>query len=1461
LGTGAFAGNFSPITPSATIVPSTVAPGSFATVNASLSYANPSSSLPGDGADFTFSVPVTLGVPDLTFDSFTGADWNCTVPNPASPGIVRCTKLTSFPGSGPSTSNFTVRYRVRSNPISGNPATETSQITYGATLASPPASVTNQVASFAIDYRVDFSPTLSLQPVGDIVQGTLRTLRTRVENLPSGLNNNWANVRVDYVLPANVQFDSVLTPGWNCGGGANLACVRSSQTPPSAGRFENLDLSLRAVAVGSSNISASVSSGTPDLNPGNNSAQQAIVVIPQQADLSVVSAVQTPGSPVVNGSTFSYAVTVSNLGPQSSDAVRLRAEPSPGINLTAPSGCSKIGNDVQCDLGTLTSGQSLNFSFSARHELSAPSGALQTRFVIQSPVTTDPASGNNERIVTTFITPAADQSLSQLNTSLGGSVAPANSEFTVTAVVNNLGPDSALDSRVTFALQGLTYVGPGSGGAYVCPSSGAQTIQCTASGSLAVGASATANIRVRSPVSGTASVSATASATTFDPVTGNNARSVDLSVVEQSALQLQKRADLAQVAPGGLFRYTLLLQNPGTSTANGLVLLDFLPIGASFVRLTSAGPFSCTNVDRLLDCRLSALAAGGTANVEFEVRAPNQVGSIVNTAEVSTSGNAAPVRATVTTQVVASSVDLALSKTDLADPVAPGAPLSYQLLVTNVGVGSAENVRVLDNLPAGALATGFSGPGWSCTGIGTASVSCTLQGALAAGQSSALILATRAPNQVGLIVNRAEVSTSSGDSNSANNVDDEDTRVADQVVDVALGVSPADGSVLRGQDFLAVFTARNLGTGVASGSSICVSVDPTRGENLRVAGANCVSAGASSFRCELGSLPALGTASVQATARPTQGVPDGGVITLDGVLGNGGICGSADANPGNDRAQSRFTVVQPQAVDLAVTLTDSADPVELETEFDLRAEVRNLGLMDAPSVRAEFTLGTGLSFVRATGAGWSCSGAAPQIICTLAMLARGGTSALTLTVDPKGQLGAVDSVVRVSSTATDSQPANNQATQRTTIGSPDRAEEIQQIVGPGAALDRFASDAAPIIANICANPSPDLASQCNAIINSALAGNSADVVAGLRALYPQEVISQAIMLNQAAATQFSNVDARLSEVRGGGGGFSVSGLNVGLGSQILPLGMVRAMFGEDDEEATIGGSGELISRWGGFVNGTIARGGQSTGASNRRIVTDYQSLGLTAGVDYRVSTRWVLGGALGFADFESDLEDGGGLQTNGFTLTGYTSFYPLDRLYVDARLSYSSMSLDLKRRIFFRTPTFTLDRTALGETDSTQLAFATTVGYHLAQGAWNVTPNLGLRYVDSTIDGFAETGAQDNNASFAEQNFDSLQLALGVQVSRVISLSNGVITPQFDLSLNRESKGDARAIDARLAGARAATPFAVVTDDEDSSFGNAGIGFVYVGPNGRQAYISYRRLFGSDTLTRDSINLGARFEF
>jgi outer membrane autotransporter protein/uncharacterized repeat protein (TIGR01451 family) len=819
------------------------------------------------------------------------------------------------------------------------------------------------------------------------------------------------------------------------------------------------------------------------------------------------------------------------------------------------------------------------------------------------------------------------------------------------------------------------------------------------------------------------------------------------------------------------------------------------------------------------------------------VQAPNTAGEILNRAVASASNQQQPASATALILVGApSNVDLAIDKTDSQDPVPLNGAFSYQLLVSNRSTAIAQQVLVSDVLPSGVRFVSASGEGWNCGG--GASVQCS-RPELAGNQSSTITINVQAV-AAGMLSNTASVSSSSIDANASNNQDTETTRVNAPGADVGIS-GPVSLSLVSAASASAVYSISNSGPEAASNVRVTLSATGST-TLLSTTIANCAAPVNNSVTCALGTLASGASLSFSAQIR--------GEAAGSGELAASVTTDTTDANASNNALRTAVRVTAIPGVDLSVTLRDSVDPVALNAEFDYTATITNAGPDVANAVTASFTLGSGLTFRASTGA--SCTAA---LVCTLPnALAAGQSATVTLRVAASTEVGRIETSVSVANATRETSPANNTATEATTIVV-NSSDVISNTIVPQI-TDRFALDAAPTVSELCARPTADLAAQCEAIVDAALDRDVAALEQGLRALYPEEVLAERLALVQQSELQFNNIDARLNELRGGSRGLSYTGLNLTLGGYQVPLQLLSA-FQQDEQEPEVGGSGELITRWGFFINGTLSRGEQQLGRDRRGVAADFDTTNINAGVDYRLSARSVIGVALGFANFDSELSDQGGSENSTTTISGYGSYYVNQRLYLDSRLSFGRSDFDYVRRIRFAT----FDRTAIGQTDADQLAFSVGAGYHLEKNGWSFTPNANVRIFRSTIDAFTETGAGDNNIAYGEQDVESTQFTLGLSLSRAISLRSGVFVPQFDLSFTRESENDDFGVSARFANISTQRAFTIVSDEADRSFGNAGLGFVYVGANGRQAYLTYRSLLGNDTLDRDSINLGARFEF
>lgn len=552
--------------------------------------------------------------------------------------------------------------------------------------------------------------------------------------------------------------------------------------------------------------------------------------------------------------------------------------------------------------------------------------------------------------------------------------------------------------------------------------------------------------------------------------------------------------------------------------------------------------------------------------------------------------------------------------------------------------------------------------------------------------------------------------------------------------------------------------------------------------------------------------------------------------------------------------------------DLAVSLSSDAGNLLAGDAFVVTAMTENKG----PDAVSDGVLSMSVSGAVSTvslvdGGAWSgCQVTGLSVVCPPQDLSNGFASAVKFNVVLDGQLTAasqVGVVATISSSANDPNSGNNSdnldyqvSLQPTEV---ELLEHMRDVAGP---VDEQSDQAMQNIASFCDRDFDTAieAGVCENLWNST-SSDQDNLRQMIKEVTPNEVITQSASAAEIMTSQFRNVDARLAELRGGGGGFSLAGLTARYGDQSLPLGML-AYLGADGDAKDRNSSSDFVSPWGFFVNGTVSMGERDS--TGREVGFDFDTYGITAGLDYRFSPSKVIGLALGYANFDSELDDEQGeVQSAGFTLTGYGSFYVNDHFYVDSRISYGRPDFEQKRRVQFNLGNLQVDRVASGETEADQYTAAVSMGYHFNKNAWVITPNLTARYTHTSIGAFREYGAGGYNMSYEEQDIESMVVTFGLSVSKALSLKRGVLTPQFDVNMSRELENNGGMIAARFVGATEDEVFWIQTDEPDRTFGNAGLGFVFVGASGKQAYVNYRSVFGLEGFSRGTWNAGLRFEF
>ena len=1405
----------------------------------------------GPGAAPSLQVSGTLSGA-VVFSNFSvSTSWNCT----HSAGSISCL----YQGGAPA---GTLASGLNAAPIviNGVAGPGTGSATLGLTASSSANDPTPATANAAIAVTaaspglVDLSLSKVVVGAQPIPRNVPFVFRLIVSNAINSTQTG-SGIQISDPLPAGLVLQGFSGAGWNCSGNVNCSYAPTLAAGQSSAPLDLQVVYDSAVPAGGSSVSntATVSGAEPDPVSANNQAS-ATASIRGSSDLAVqLNAV----SPVVAGSSFTLDLVATNLGPDLAANVTATAIVAPGFGVGVVSGgagwsCLASGQSVSCQRATMPTGSSTAASLT----LSAPASAGGP-FSQQGSISSDnfdAVTSNNSALLPITVTAA----VTTLNLTKTDSIDPVavGIPYDYLLSVSNAGNISQTGLTIIDTLPAdlsyLSFVGAG----WNCTASTGVpvVVNCSNPGPLAPGASASVSLRVRGNATGT--VTNTAQASSLQNTLGSSA-SQATTITQSQSLSFSKQARSASVVLGQMAVFDLTVSNAGQSEALGLVVLDDLPSGFDFVTASSDG-WTCTFNAGRVDCRRPSLAAGASSTIVLETL-PTSAGSFVNRAQLQALGlapQASNATVTVTNTPPPGSADLALEMSDSADPATAGTPFNYLIRVRNLGPGTASGIRVVNSPSLNLAVLGSSSPGWTCPLVGTPE--CTLAEPLAPGAESLLSLRVRADG-AGTASNSATVSASEADPVSANNSAQESTQIVGvqpNAADLSLSLS---GPASAAAGDIVDLAADVLNLGPSAAANVLVRARSNGDFTIQSGsggGFSCVPAGGG-VDCRLTSLAAGASAALNLRAELGVAASASVQALLDV---NSAL---TDPNPADNSAVAQITVTQtpppPESADLGISQTVSDDPLAFAQRYSYSVTVSNLGPAAAQEVLITEIPPVGTTLISASGAGLTCTGAGTVLCRASAPLSSGQQLQLTVTVDAPNERATLSNEVSVSATTADPVLGNNRSLLSTEVLPPEGSEASDSLMQTTLG-DTLASDAVNPVVDLCDGSTGQVSALCDALFQDAANGNNAEVSSALRALYPEEVLSQHASLNQLSNTQSFNLDARLSQLHSGGGtGVNLGGLNVINGTQSIPIALLQSLF-QNADEPEIGGPGDLISPWGFFVNGTISRGDQNVNGSNREVVLDFDSIGVTAGVDYRRSARWVMGAAVGFDKFNSALTDDGKLETRALTLSGYSAYYLNDLTYLDTRLSYGRVNLDQTRRLRVNLTGFTLDETLTSDTQANQLTLATSLGHHFTRGAWTFTPNGFVRYMRSTVDGFSERGS-DFAVRYGDQTVSSLVLGAGIQVNRVISLSNGVLTPQFDLIWNHESRNNDTVIDASFVSGDPGEFFSLSPEEPDKSYGSVGIGLVYVLANGKQAYLQWRESVGVDGLSRSTVNLGARFEF
>ncbi|MBN1535553.1 MAG: DUF11 domain-containing protein [Anaerolineales bacterium] len=239
----------------------------------------------------------------------------------------------------------------------------------------------------------------------------------------------------------------------------------------------------------------------------------------------------------------------------------------------------------------------------------------------------------------------------------------------------------------------------------------------------------------------------------------------------------------ATVVAGEAITYTVVVTNTGPSVAPLIEIIDNLPdevaaVNAFLARSGSGSSGECAyavcqaanvSVGEVLTMTLTGFVDPGV--VEDAI--------LINHATAFASGDLEPNSSDSTTTTIQAEADLSLDKVALANTVAPGEGLLYQIAVANDGPSDAQGVRVVDTLDPNATFAAAS-PGCNYDS-NTHQVTCDL-GQMAADSTAHILLAVVVGQVPGgtVLTNHGAVSSDTSDPATGNNTDIETTDIVQE---------------------------------------------------------------------------------------------------------------------------------------------------------------------------------------------------------------------------------------------------------------------------------------------------------------------------------------------------------------------------------------------------------------------------------------------------------------------------------------------------------------------------------------------------------------------------------------------------------------------------------------------------------------------------------------------------------
>ena len=357
--------------------------------------------------------------------------------------------------------------------------------------------------------------------------------------------------------------------------------------------------------------------------------------------------------------------------------------------------------------------------------------------------------------------------------------------------------------------------------------------------------------------------------------------------------------------------------------------------------------------------------------------------------------------------------------------------------------------------------------------------------------------------------------------------------------------------------------------------------------------------------------------------------------------------------------------------------------------------------------------------------------------------------------------------------------------------------------------------------------------------------------------------AQAESTRRFATTQINNFQQRLERLHGNGGGDGMSN-TVSFSTQERCEQMVGQVPGRPCQRPTAGDSvtGAMQgarasdgqgSGYGVWASGVLRSGNQD--GRNGSAGFDFETDGITAGIDRRINDRFVIGAGIGYGRDESDIgEEGSRIESTAQTLGVYASWKPGEVMYVDTVLGWQRLDFDLRRRV-------TLTGGLVdGQRNGSQWFGSVAVGADIDRGAWRFTPYGRLDMARATLDGYTETGDPIFGLTYRDQDVSTSIGNLGLRIDYSHTATWGVFMPQFRAEFQHDFDGNGDAL-MQYSDWLSGPVYRATLDDRERNRLVLGLGSAFRFESGWSLRVDFRSEVSDDQGRDNSVQFGVDKQF